>query len=1056
MHLTSLQHLSTYLLALFCTLTVYSQSSSFEIEYPHSNPTTEIKIDSLGYFWFHDNKDFYRYNGHQVEPVQLGTLLGKKKHDYIMYNDIIFVKDSLLFMNDNKLSVVQPKSQTMRDVWQLPENKYFSFIYQDENKHIWVITASRENDERTVYYSEDYYTYEAVFDLSDYIGNRAIFWDFFELDDKDGHLYFLWRRGDLLILDKTGNEIQLPVANQKAFDANKSCSQFRLDNRKRLWRFYGKQFEILNPDTGIFETHPSSNNFEFSTECKQAQDVINKKKGLPLIGSLLDLRFIYTDSKDRIWMGCAASYLLVYDPKTEQFSGLRAELVDALGGGDNDVKSIMEDSDGIIWGNKTGGLFKIKDKTSYFDDYLVNTAQPNHQVYQNKEDPTLQKILNFYNDYAIRNTSIHSIAEDEFGNIIIQEGVYTYSIEPSSGEITLLPIFVAQESVHLSYNEHLKLFASWNNVYKINSDASIQKTDQSILMLQQTLIQKNGTIWVLGLLDNFNYLFGQMDSETFLFKGNYTDSDAQVDLSINKANYMDEDEYENLWIATDEGILSLNTEENKFSLLGVDFLHEDKMIKIGAITTYVDCISGHKLWFVTKYEIGLIDLNTNTLIHYLPINESMWGEYPSISAEGDSALWIGNKDGIIYHNFNSDRQYSFASDEGIKADGAVRILKKLSSGKIAAGTQNGLYVFDPQTILDLNDIKLSKDRQIKFKVSSYSILDGKTALLEENTFVTNQEFEINLQYNDKMLELEYALLDFNRPSRHVFSTYLEGYDFDWSIPTTTNISRFTSIPPGEYIFRARATAGSGVWSDEELAIPVNVKQAWFRSWWFILALMLFLIGCSYILTKYYYQQQLQKREALEKLRIKISSDLHDDVGSVLAGVSMQSEILSLGAEDPLKAELLKLNSKSRMAMEKMRDIVWAMDSRRDKFLNLKDRMSSFAISQFQYSDIEFTFEMIGIDKNEFISPDIRQNLYFIFKEAITNALKHSTGDLVEILLAKKQNRLTLSVKDNGSSYNNLKKEGLGLSNIKMRADRINASVYILTDPGFEVKVDLVV
>ena len=1031
---------------------LFSQASSFEIEYPFSKHTTEITFDSMGYFWFHDDKDFYRHNGHQVEPLELGTLLEKKKHDYIMYNDIIFVQDSILFMNDTKLSLVHPKTKVIKDVWQLPEGKYFSFVYQDEQNNIWVITASRDTDQRTVYYSEDNHNFIEIFDLSKYIGDRAIFWDFFEVDDKGGNLYFLWRRGDLLILDKKGNEVHLDVANQEEFESTKTCSQFRLDNKKRLWRFLGKQFQILNPETGVFETHSSSDNFEFATDCKKAQDVINKKKGLPLIGSLLDLRFVYTDSKDRIWMGFAASYLLVYDPIIEQFTDLRSELVDELGGGDYDIKSVIEDADGNIWGNKTGGLFKIKDKSSYFNAYLVNTAQAEHEVYTNKENPTLTKILDFYNDYAIRNTSIHSIEEDEFGNIILQEGVYTYSIQPSSGEITLLPIFGDQESVHLSYNEHIKLFATWNSVYKINENYSTQKTDQSILMLQQTLVQKDGTIWALGLLNNFNYLFGQLDPETLIFKGNYKDKKGKIDLSINKANYMDEDEYKNLWLATDEGILSLNKDKDEFTFLGSEFLYKDKQIKIGAITTYVDCISNHKLWFVTKYEIGLIDLNTKALLHYLPINETIWGEYPSILAEADSALWIGNQAGILYHNFNTDYEYSFSNDEGINSDGAVRVLKKLSTGNIAAGTQNGLYVFDPKNILHLNEIKLSKERQTTFNLTSYSILEGKTALLEKNTFISNQDFEINLQYNDKMLELEYALLDFNRPSRHIFSTYLEGYDFDWSVPTTTNISRYTSIPPGDYIFRARATAGSGVWSDEELAIPVTVTQAWFRSWWFILSLMLLLIGCSYLLTKYYYQQQLQKKEALEKLRVKISSDLHDDVGSVLAGVSMQSEILSMGAKEPLKGELLSLNGQSRMAMEKMRDIVWAMDSRRDKFLNLKDRMSTFAISQFQYSDIEFNFDMNGIDINQFISPDIRQNLYFIFKEAITNALKHSTGDLVEILLSKEQNRLILSIKDNGTGFQNEQTEGLGLSNMKMRAERINASVNIITDSGFEVRV----
>ena len=87
-----------------------------------------------------------------------------------------------------------------------------------------------------------------------------------------------------------------------------------------------------------------------------------------------------------------------------------------------------------------------------------------------------------------------------------------------------------------------------------------------------------------------------------------------------------------------------------------------------------------------------------------------------------------------------------------------------------------------------------------------------------------------------------------------------------------------------------------------------------------------------------------------------------------------------------------------------------------------------------------------------LKPDVRQNLYFIFKEAITNAIKHSNGDEVKIKLYKENERLILSIKDNGTPGTQLPSDGLGLASIKSRAKMINGSVSIQTSPNYEVRV----
>ena len=82
---------------------------------------------------------------------------------------------------------------------------------------------------------------------------------------------------------------------------------------------------------------------------------------------------------------------------------------------------------------------------------------------------------------------------------------------------------------------------------------------------------------------------------------------------------------------------------------------------------------------------------------------------------------------------------------------------------------------------------------------------------------------------------------------------------------------------------------------------------------------------------------------------------------------------------------------------------------------------------------------------------IRQNLYFIFKESINNVAKHSKASNVNISFGNKGNSFEMEIKDNGKFIsNNFGKTGQGITNLKMRASRINANLNISQNDGFGI------
>lgn len=159
-----------------------------------------------------------------------------------------------------------------------------------------------------------------------------------------------------------------------------------------------------------------------------------------------------------------------------------------------------------------------------------------------------------------------------------------------------------------------------------------------------------------------------------------------------------------------------------------------------------------------------------------------------------------------------------------------------------------------------------------------------------------------------------------------------------------------------------------------------------RNLWFLIIAIAAGVLFTLFFIRNRYKQKLQRRVAIEQLKTKISTDLHDDVGSVLTGLAMQSELIERQVPEENKEQLRKVSSLSRAAMLQMRDAVWAMDARKDNWNSLTDRIKEFASENLQTKEIKCNIQTTGIDQTQELPGAIRQNLYLITKEAIANVL----------------------------------------------------------------------
>jgi signal transduction histidine kinase len=195
----------------------------------------------------------------------------------------------------------------------------------------------------------------------------------------------------------------------------------------------------------------------------------------------------------------------------------------------------------------------------------------------------------------------------------------------------------------------------------------------------------------------------------------------------------------------------------------------------------------------------------------------------------------------------------------------------------------------------------------------------------------------------------------------------------------------------------------------------------------------------------------------QRLRTKIARDLHDDMGSALSSININSKMALQNADENtiVKNYLQNIRDNSGNMLESMSDIVWAINPDNDTMEKLVIRMKEFSAEILEPLNITYSFngemqlEQVKVDLNK------RKNLYLVFKEAINNAAKYSNCTEVAIQLETDERNICLFVRDNGKGFNlEQARAGNGLRNMHERARAVRANLEIDSSPGNGTSVHL--
>src|SRR5262249_39107076 len=153
--------------------------------------------------------------------------------------------------------------------------------------------------------------------------------------------------------------------------------------------------------------------------------------------------------------------------------------------------------------------------------------------------------------------------------------------------------------------------------------------------------------------------------------------------------------------------------------------------------------------------------------------------------------------------------------------------------------------------------------------------------------------------------------------------------------------------------------------------------------------------------------------ALERMRTRIATDLHDDIGSSLSQIAIMSELAGNGSNSRAISEIANL---SRDLVDAMSEIVWAINPKHDHLSNLLHRMRRFAADTLEARGIELRFRTSGMERDLPATPEVRRQVFLIFKEAVTNVARHSKAHWADMTLEVTGGKLKLLLRDDGHGF----------------------------------------
>lgn len=314
---------------------------------------------------------------------------------------------------------------------------------------------------------------------------------------------------------------------------------------------------------------------------------------------------------------------------------------------------------------------------------------------------------------------------------------------------------------------------------------------------------------------------------------------------------------------------------------------------------------------------------------------------------------------------------------------------------------------------------------------------------------------LKLPYNKNSLVIEYFGNSLVNPEEVKYQFRLDGLESEWSPSTKKTEAVYTNLSPGTYTFEVKAANSDNHWNIVPASFAFTiVPPFWMEPWFFILVAVVVIVLLK-LYNDYRIKAKLNKvltierirAEELVKVRKRMARDFHDNMGNQLASITVFANLINLKLKDKSKEvdELLQnIEKHTKSLFNGTKDFIWSIDPESDDLNEIYTYIKDFGEELYEKFPIDFYAETLGLNgQNMSLPSGYSRQLVLIFKEAMTNALKHAEATKVYFRLNLNGNEFVLELCDDGKGLSSEKVgKGNGFKNMRSRARQINCSIQV--------------
>jgi signal transduction histidine kinase/ligand-binding sensor domain-containing protein len=425
--------------------------------------------------------------------------------------------------------------------------------------------------------------------------------------------------------------------------------------------------------------------------------------------------------------------------------------------------------------------------------------------------------------------------------------------------------------------------------------------------------------------------------------------------------------------------------------------------------------------------------------------------------EGDSVLWLSTNRGINRLRVRAGPAgvdvlhiASFTAEDGLQSNEFnTGAFCRLADGAVAFGGVVGVNWFYPK-------------RLFRNLFPPSPVITG--VMVNEHPLAGDTDVcylrGIALPHDSNTLAFSFAALDFTNPDANSFQYMLQGFDPGWVDAGDGHEARYANLPPGNYRFLLRAANNDGVWNETPLRLDVAIRPPWWQRLWARITGVLILFGVAVLALRGFVRSRLAKQmraleqqRAINEERLRISRDMHDDLGTGLTKIALLSEVARRKGAAQQPGSLQEIADTSRELTQRIGEIVWTLNPQNDTLDTLAAYIREYLLEHYESVETPAVLTVFSESLPALpLSHSMRQALLLVTKEAVNNAVKHAGASRIVVSISLSEAEISFCVCDDGVGFaasESVRRHGggNGLGNMAARMKGVAGRFEILSSPG---------